>query len=110
MTGVQPRIDQLGGYLDIVETQLMREIACRSRAMFEAAGELHDLHRTLCQTLDQIKVSMDRHEVRSIEECGPNEARRLILHRFSGRMPQISWAKVKMHHFHDIFPVSYHQQ
>jgi len=62
--GVQPRIDQLGGYLDVVETQLMREIACRSRAMFEAAGELHDLHRTLCQTLDQIKVSVKR-------KCGP---------------------------------------
>ncbi len=38
----------------------MREISCRSRAMFEAAGELHDLHRTLCQTLDQIKVRSSR--------------------------------------------------
>lgn len=43
---------------DVVETQLMREISCRSRAMFEAAGELHDLHRSLCQTLDQIKVGV----------------------------------------------------
>jgi hypothetical protein len=34
----------------------MREISCRSKAMFEAAGDLHELHRTLCQTLDQIKV------------------------------------------------------
>ena len=47
------------GLQDIVETQLMREISCRSQAMFEAAGELHDLHRSLCQTLDQIKVRKD---------------------------------------------------
>ena len=46
------------GVQDVVETQLMREISCRSRAMFEAAGELHDLHRSLCQTLDQIKVGV----------------------------------------------------
>jgi hypothetical protein len=41
---------------DVVETNLMREISCRSRSMFEAAGSLQGLHRTLCQTLDQIKV------------------------------------------------------
>ncbi|GAX73142.1 hypothetical protein CEUSTIGMA_g595.t1 [Chlamydomonas eustigma] len=54
--GVQHGIDKLGGYLDVVESQLMREISCRSKAMFEAAGELHDLHRSLCKTLDQIKA------------------------------------------------------
>lgn len=40
---------------DVVETQLMREISSRSQSMFEAAGVLQDLHRTLCRTLEQIK-------------------------------------------------------
>mmetsp|Transcript_10458 Transcript_10458/g.22439 ORF Transcript_10458/g.22439 Transcript_10458/m.22439 type:complete len:1189 (-) Transcript_10458:119-3685(-) len=50
------RIDQLSGYLDVVETQLMREIAARSKNVFEAAGALHDLHKSLCGTLDHIRV------------------------------------------------------
>jgi hypothetical protein len=39
------RIDQLTGYLDVVESQLMREVATRSRAVAEAATEVGVLHQ-----------------------------------------------------------------
>eukprot|EP00955_Chlamydomonas_euryale_P082040 363664-Chlamydomonas_euryale.AAC.7 len=49
-------IEKLTSHLDVVESSLMREISFRSASMFEAAGQLQDLHRMLCRTLDQIKV------------------------------------------------------
>eukprot|EP00798_Chlamydomonas_sp_ICE-L_P027701 gene27701-7343_t len=52
---INARMEDLSGYLDIVETQLMHEIAARSQNMFEAAAGLQDLHRTLCGTLTHIK-------------------------------------------------------
>ncbi|KAG1665155.1 hypothetical protein FOA52_005536 [Chlamydomonas sp. UWO 241] len=48
-------IDRLSGYLESVETNLMREIGCRSNSMFEAAGSLQELHHSLCMNLDQIR-------------------------------------------------------
>ena len=61
----------------------MREISCRSRAMFEAAGELHDLHRSLCQTLDQIKVRGEGQPLTLIKR-GHVRPRRLLVRPLTG--------------------------
>ncbi|GIL88845.1 hypothetical protein Vretifemale_16775, partial [Volvox reticuliferus] len=49
------RIDKLNAALDVVETQLMREIASRSRAIVAAGNCVHDLHNRLSATLAHIK-------------------------------------------------------
>ncbi|EFJ41568.1 hypothetical protein VOLCADRAFT_107628 [Volvox carteri f. nagariensis] len=49
------RIDKLNAALDVVETQLMREIASRSRAIVAAGNCVHDLHNRLSNTLTHIK-------------------------------------------------------
>ncbi|KAL6764938.1 hypothetical protein V8C86DRAFT_3022064, partial [Haematococcus lacustris] len=41
------RIDALSGYLDVVESELMREVAVRSSRVFQAAGDVSIVHQQL---------------------------------------------------------------
>ncbi|KAK9847965.1 hypothetical protein WJX84_011634 [Apatococcus fuscideae] len=48
-------LDELGGHLDVVETNLLKEIAARSDSFFEAAVYVQDLRGALHRTYHAVK-------------------------------------------------------
>ncbi|KAJ9524433.1 hypothetical protein QJQ45_019485 [Haematococcus lacustris] len=59
------RIDALSGYLDVVESELMREVAVRSSRVFQAAGDVSIVHQQLCGALGGVRGL--RHHLHTVD-------------------------------------------